>query len=544
VSQLTLLFVVLLAAIVTTPLAARIGVPQPVLMTGIGLLLAVLPFVPRISLDPDLILPLVLPPLIYASAQRSTASYFRENLRTILLLAIALVLVTTAAVAWACTWLIPALPLGAAIALGALISPPDPIAAAAVAGSVGLPRRLLSSLETEGLFNDVTALVVYGLGIDAVVTGKFSTLHAIGLFALSAVAAVVFGVALGWLSGKLMAVLGDPTLQVGLSLLVPFAAYSLADLVHGSGVLAVLVCSLWINDRAVGADDVGFRLVGGAFWDVLELLISGMAFGLIGLELTNVLDAVGNSWPSMLAHAGIVIAVVVGVRLIWLLPGSWLLSRWDLRHGTREEANSAGWQESTVLWWAGMRGVASVALALAIPRTIDGGGAFPLRSELIFIAFCVVLFTLLVQGLTLPWLVQRLKLSRGQDEQDAAERRLWARVGKAGARRLKELAETEELSEDLVDRLKQRQLDRLVRYRPDLYDEEQRLEMKQRMKRAGELMRVEQELIAAGRHEMQLARTEPGADPVIVDRVIHRLDIRTGRSRPPETPHVGQPSDR
>ncbi len=534
VSQLTLLFLVLLAAIVTTPLAARIGVPQPVLMTGIGIVLAVLPFVPNISLDPSLILPLVLPPLIYASAQRSTASYFRANLRTILLLAVALVLVTTGAVAWLCAGLLPTLPLGAAIALGAMISPPDPIAASAVAGSVGLPRRLMSSLETEGLFNDVTALVVYGLGIDAVVSGRFSTLHAVALLALSALAAAVFGVALGWLSGKLMGMLGDPTLQVGLSLLVPFAAYSLADVAHGSGVLAVLVCSLWINDRAVGADDVGFRLVGGAFWDVVELLISGVAFGLIGLELANVLTAVGGRWPSMLADAGAVIAVVVGVRLVWLLPGSWLLSRWDRHRGTREEAASTGWRESSVLWWAGMRGVASVALALAIPRTVDGGGGFPLRSELVFIAFCVVLFTLLVQGLTLPWLVRRLELSPGQDEQDAAERRLWARVAKAGVRRLKELAATDDLSDDVVELLKRRQLDRLARQRPDLYDDEQHADAAARVKRAGELIRVEQEMVAAGRQEMQLARTEPGADPVIVDRVIHRLDIRSGRGFRPQ----------
>ncbi|MEZ0093075.1 Na+/H+ antiporter [Streptacidiphilus sp. EB129] len=526
-AQLTLLFLVLLAAIVTTPLARRFGVPQPVLMTLIGIVMAVLPFVPDISLDPDLILPLVLPPLIYAAAQRSTTRFFRANSRVILLLAVALVLVTTVAVAWAARWIAPALPLGAAVALGAIISPPDPIAAAAVAGSVGLPRRLLGILETEGLFNDVTALVVYGLAVDAVVNGRFSTLYAAERLALSAVLAVVFGIGLGWLSGKVMSLLDDPTLQVGLSLLIPFAAYSLAEVLHGSGVLAVLVCSLWINDRAVGADDVGFRLVGSAFWDVVELLISGMAFGLIGLELASVLKEVGHNWRGMLGDAVLVILVVVGVRLLWLLPGGWVTQWWDRRRGVREEAAPISWRESLVLWWSGMRGVASVALALAVPYTVDGGAPFPGRAEIVFIAFCVVLFTLLVQGLSLAWVVRRLHLSRDEDAEDAAERQLWYRVSKAGIRRLKELAEREDLPEELVDRLKQRQLDRVARTRPDIYDEEQRREYRERAVRMRRFREVEQEMLAAGRAEMQLARMEAGADPELVDRVIRTLDLRS-----------------
>lgn len=526
-AQLMLLFLVLLATIITTPLAGRIGLPQPVLMTLIGMLFAVLPWVPNVTLEPELILPLVLPPLIYAAAQRSTTRYFKANYRVILLLAVGLVLVTAAMVAFAVHWIIPTLPLAAAIALGAIISPPDPIAAAAVAGSVGLPRRLMGILETEGLFNDVTALVVYGLAVDAVVSGEFSTLEAFERLVLSAVLAVVFGVGLGWLSGRIMSLLDDPTLQVALSLLVPFAAYSLAEELHGSGVLSVLVCSLWINDRTVGADDVGYRLVGSAFWDVVELLISGMAFGLIGLELASVTREVGSSWPHMLGDAGLVIVVVVGVRLLWLLPGAWVTVRWDRRHGRREEAAPLSWRESVVLWWSGMRGVASVALALAIPLSVKGGGPFPGRAEVVFIAFCVVLFTLLVQGMTLSWVVRKLHLSRDEDAEDAAERQLWYRVSKAGMRRLKELAEAEELPEDLVERLKQRQTDRLARNRPDMYDEDQRRELKERVQQVRRFQQVEQEMLAAGRAEMQAARMEPGADPELVDRVIRRLDIRS-----------------
>ncbi|MFC5908343.1 Na+/H+ antiporter [Streptacidiphilus monticola] len=522
-TQLILLFALFFAAVVTTPLAERIGFPQPVVMTLFGGVLAVLPFVPNIAIEPDLILPLVLPPLIYASAQRSSFGYFKRNFRVILLLAVALVLVTTAVVAAVLHWANAAVPVAAAVALGALVSPPDPIAANAVAGSVGMPRRLMGILETEGLFNDVTALVVYGLAVDAAVSGHFSSGQAVLRLILSAVLAVVLGVGLGWISGRLMSLLDEPTLQVALSLLVPFAAYVAAEELHGSGVLAVLVCALWINDRAVGADDVGFRLVGSAFWDVVELLISGMAFGLIGLELAAVVEQVGRSWQHMVGDAAIVVGVVVGVRLLWLLGGGWLANWWDRRIGEREDATPLGWRESVVLWWSGMRGVASVALALALPAAV------PQRPELVLIAFAVVLFTLVVQGLTLPQLVKWLRLGRDEDAEDREERRLWFRATRAGLLRLKELAKAEELPEDLVERLRQRQTDLLARSRPDIYDEQQRAEFKDRVRRAREFRRVADEMLAASRQEMQIARLEPGADPEVVDRVIRRLDLRSER---------------
>jgi CPA1 family monovalent cation:H+ antiporter len=205
--------------------------------------------------------------------------------------------------------------------------------------------------------------------------------------------------------------------------------------------------------------------------------------------------------------------------------------QWDRRRGEQEEAAPLSWRESVVLWWSGMRGVASVALALAIPLTVHDGAAFPGRDEIVFTAFCVVLFTLLVQGLSLSWVVKRLHLSRDEDAEDAAERQLWYRVSKAGLRRLKELAQADDLPEELVDRLKQRQTDRLARNRPDMYDEDQRLELKKRVQQVRLFQQVEQEMLAAGRVEMQEARMEPGADPELVDRVIRRLDIRSAPQR-------------
>ncbi|MCX4748928.1 Na+/H+ antiporter [Kitasatospora sp. NBC_01287] len=523
--QLSLLFLVLLASVVTMPLARRTGVPQPILMTVLGLAMAVIPQIPNVAVDPDLILPLVLPPLIFAVARRASLAYFKANLRSILLLAVALVVVTTTVVAAAFHQLAPELPLAAAVALGALISPPDPVAAVAVAGNVGLPRRLVSMLESEGLFNDVTAIVVYSLAVEAVVDGDFSVPHALLRFTLSAVVAVAIGVVLGWLVTKVAALLDDPTQQVALNLLVPFAAYTLAEETEGSGVLAVVVVGLYLADRAADADDVSYRLVGGAFWEIVEILITGVAFGLIGLELATVLKDAGSGWHSMLGEAAVVIAVVVLVRLVWLLPAAWISKR--LSRG--EDDIPISWRETVVLWWSGMRGVATVALALAIPLTTHAGADFPGRGRIVFIAFSVVLFTLLVQGLSLPWLVRRLGIDPHLDLREQQERRLWGRAARAALGRLAELEEQDHLPVELVEKLRARQHDRLARLCPEEYEEEEAAEVRQRVSNLRRLRSLEQELIAASRREMVEARSEPGVDPALVDQVLRGLDLRSER---------------
>lgn len=380
-------------------------------------------------------------------------------------------------------------------------------------------------LESEGLFNDVTAIVVYSLAVEAVVDGDFSVPHALLRFVLSAVLAVVVGVAIGWLATKIGALLDDPTQQVALNLLVPFAAYALAEEIEGSGVLAVVVVGLYLADRAADADDVSYRLVGSAFWDIVETLITGVAFGLIGLELATVLKDAGAYWHSMLGDAGLVIAVVVLVRLVWLLPAAWVSKR--LSHG--EEDTPISWRETVVLWWSGMRGVATVALALAIPFTTHGGQDFPGRGRIVFTAFSVVLFTLLVQGLSLPWLVRRLGIDPHLDRREQEQRRLWGRAAHAALARLAELEEEDRLPIELVEKLRERQHDRLARLCPEQYEEEEALEARQRVARLRKLREVEQELLAASRREVLLARGEPGADPELVDHVLRGLDLRSER---------------
>jgi Na+/H+ antiporter len=524
--QLTILFVIFLATIFSVPVGRRIGLPSPVLMTLFGAAMALLPRVPNPNIEPDLILPLVLPPLLFAAARRTHWRQFRASWRTVLLLAVLLVLVTTAAVAGVFHLLNPGLPLGAAVLLGALISPPDPVAATAVAGDLSLPRRLVNTLETEGLFNDVTAVVIYVGAVTSVVSHHFSAAGALGGLALSAAIALAVGFGLGWFSNRAMGLLGDATLQVGLSLLIPYAVYEVADRLHGSGVLAVLVYGLYLSEK-VDADDVAYRLVGTAFWDIVELLVTGFAFGLIGQELNVVVKEVGDSWSSLLGDALTVLAVVVLARLLWLLPAAWLANRIARRRDTGDKPVS--WREAVVMWWSGMRGVVTVALALAIPLTVDGGAAFPGRDEILFTAFAVVLFTLVVQGLTLPVLTRLLKVGADDQAEREAERRLWYRVAKAELRQLNEAAEAGDVPEELYERLSSRRAGRLAQAFPDAVDEELRATMSQRIGEAKLLHRLDQEMIAAGRRELQTARFEPGVDPELVDRVMRRLDLRSER---------------
>ncbi len=520
--QLTILFAIGLATIFSVPIGRRIGLPSPVLMTLFGAAMALLPQVPNPHLRPDLILPLVLPPLLFAAARRTHWRQFKASWRTVLLLAILLVLVTTAAVAGVFSALNPGLPVGAAVLLGALISPPDPVAATAVAGDLSLPRRLINTLETEGLFNDVTAVVIYSVAVGSVVSHHFSAWAALGEFCLSALIALAVGLVLGWCSNRAMSLLGDATLQVSLSLLIPTAAYVAADHLHGSGVLAVLVYGLYLSDK-IDADDVAYRLVGTAFWDIVELLVTGFAFGLIGQELYVVVQDIGDRWTSLLGDAFAVVAVVVFMRLAWLLPAAWLANRM----GRRTDDKPISWRETVVMWWAGMRGVVTVALALAIPLTVDGGGAFPGRDALLFTAFAVVLFTLVVQGLTRPVLVRLLTI--GADDQAAreAEKRLWYRVAKAELRQLNKAAESGSVPDELYERLANRRQGRLAQAFPESVDEEMRAMAKQRYGEAKRLRALDQEMIAAGRRELLAARAEPDADPELVDRVMRRLDLRS-----------------
>ncbi|MEV6768650.1 Na+/H+ antiporter [Nocardia sp. NPDC051030] len=527
--QLELIFVVLFATILAQPLGKRLGQAPAVLMTAFGVLLALIPQVPEIHLDPNLILPLVLPPLLYAAARRTSWRTFADNWGAISLRAVVLVVVTVAAVAWVFHAWYPAIPIGAAIVLGAVVAPPDPVAVSALAGKLGLPRRLVAVLEGEGLFNDVTAIVIYSLAIQAVASGTFSAWSAAGEFAISALVGIAVGLVFGWLGSKLMRRLGEAPWQVALGLLLPFAAYGVSESRGGSAVLAVLVCSLYLTDAATDFSDSDYRLVGDSFWEITEMLVTGFAFGLIGLELSTVLRDAGPNWPTFIGGAAAVIGVVVGLRLIWLLATTSIFQSWWRHRGADEPYT---WRETIVTWWAGMRGVATVALALAVPFTTDSGDPFPGRSEILFTAFAVVLFTLLLQGPTLPAVVRATGVHADTELERDMERRLWTRVLTAELARLKEISESERLPEEVYERLRGGFERRLAQADPEAADDNARANTGRALALTAQMRAITNDVLEAGRAEALSARREPGTAPDVVDRVMRRLDLRSNGRTP------------
>ncbi|MGA4542194.1 Na+/H+ antiporter [Uniformispora flossi] len=529
--QLTVLFLLFLVTLIAVPLATRIRMPYPVVITLGGLLLAVIPGVPELRIEPDLLLPLLLPPLLHTAGWRTSWREFLANAKPILLLAVALVLVTTTAVAYVAHAVVPGLPVAAAVALGALVAPPDPVAASAVAAGLRLPRRLVSILESEGLFNDVTAIVLYQVAVSAVVTGEFSAPVAVGKFLLSAVVACAVGYGVATISAWGFQFFTDARLRVLGTLLVPYVAYALSDKLGGSGVLAVIVEVLVLRARGTEAEDALGRLSGSVFWAMTELMVTGLTFGIIGIELRTVLDVLGTDVGAVLAEAAAVVGTVILVRGAWLFPAAVLARRRNRLANEAEDPDErdlapVGPRETAVLWWAGMRGVATVALALALPATTDAGDPFPARDRLVVIAFSVVMVTLVVQGLTLPGLVKLLGVRESEDRLGQAEDELRVRSLVAALARLRELESRGDIPEDLIDSLRNRCQGLIAQVDPDAYEDEARAAFAERRRRKKEFARVDAELNEAAREAIKAARNEPGVDPAVVDKLLRRIDMK------------------
>ncbi|MBK5305944.1 MAG: Na+/H+ antiporter [Frankiaceae bacterium] len=405
------LLVLVASVAVVSGLARRIGVPAPFALVVVGLVAGFVPGTPHVELDPDIVLVLILPPLLYAAALSTAFADFRDNLRPIGLLSVGLVLVTTAVVGLVAHWVLPELPLPAAFALGAIVAPPDAIAATAVARRMALPRRVLTILEGESLLNDATALVSYRIAVAAALAGGTSWGDAVGQFFLAAAGGAVIGLALGWLIAALRRRLDDPLLENTLSLLTPFGAYLAAEQVHASGVLSVVVVGLYIGRRSPTLLSSSTRIQSQALWSMITFVLEGLVFALIGLQLTTILDGLSGLDPTDVALTAVsVTAAVVVTRFAWVFPATYLPRRLSRR--LRERDPAPPWQGPAVISWAGMRGVVSLAAAFALPERMPG------RDLILFVTFCVILATLLLQGLTLPWVVRRL----GLDDAGAAER--------------------------------------------------------------------------------------------------------------------------
>jgi Na+/H+ antiporter len=442
------LFVV---AVALAFIARRIGVAYPILLVVGGLVLGFVPGVPPITLAPDLVFLLLLPPILFGAGYSTPIRDFKANARPIALLAVGLVLFTTVVVGLVTKALVPDMPLAAAFALGAIVAPPDAVAATAIFRRLGVPRRIVTILEGESLVNDATALIAYRVAVMAAMSGFFSPAEAGVSFVWVALGGVAVGVIVGVVLTEAWRRTTDPTLEIMLSLLAPFAAYLPAQSIGVSGVLAAVVAGLIAGRRAARALSPDARLLGRGVWDIVDFMINSFAFMLIGLQLPAILSNLGPRTAPQLIGLGVAVSLtVILVRILWVFPATYLPRRLSARIRARDPDPRPA--AVLVISWAGMRGAVSLAAALALPLLPK---PFPERDLVIFLTFCVIVATLVGQGLTLPWLVHRLHIaSSGREEAEEAQARRAAVDAALG--RLNDLEGAYPDHRPLIDQLRSR----------------------------------------------------------------------------------------
>lgn len=433
-------------------LARWVSVPYPIPLVLGGLALGLVPGVPDLQLEPELVLLVFLPPLLYAAAFFSDLRALKVDLRAISMLAIGLVLLTTVTVAVlghaviGLTW-----PM--AFALGAIVSPTDPVAATAIMRRLAAPRRLVNVVEGESLVNDATALVAYRVAVAAAVSGTFSLADATLEFVAAALGGIAIGLIAGFVVGEIRRRLDDPPTEITISLFTAYAAFIPADELGLSGVLAAVTCGVYLGWRAPEFISPPTRLQATAVWDVLVFVLNATLFILIGLQLPVIVDGLeGYDAAEVIAYASLVCAAVIGVRFAWLFTMPYLTRMIDRRPQQRNRR--VGPRARIVMGWSGMRGAVSLAAALALPLETDAGTPLPERDLILFITFALILVTVVGQGLTLPALIHRLGVREDGAEEEAEEVRGRLAAARAALERLEELAAEEWVRDDTVERVR------------------------------------------------------------------------------------------
>ena len=390
-------------------LARKVNVPYPIFLVLGGMGLAFVPSLPAVTLDPQLVFLLFLPPILYAAGYFTSWRDFRTNLFSITLLAVGLVIATTTAVAAAVHALVPGIAWPVALVLGAIVSPPDAIAATAIAQRLRLPRQIVTILEGESLVNDATGLVLVKFATAAVVTGSFSIASGVFEFLFLVAGGIAVGLAMGFLFVFVQRFLDDPILATTASILFSFLIYIVAERLHVSGVLAVVVAGLLQGRYVPHIWSSATRVEGTAVWQTLVFLLNALVFVLIGLQLPMILGGLDRPWPTVVDGVFAAFGAMVLVRLAWMFPGAYLPR--FLSESFRKTHPYPPWQAVTIVGWAGMRGVVSLAAALSLPLTLADGSPFPARNFLVFLTFSVILGSLVIQGLTLPPLIRWLRVA-------------------------------------------------------------------------------------------------------------------------------------
>jgi CPA1 family monovalent cation:H+ antiporter len=510
--------VAFLAAItLLSGVAARSGTPYPVVLVLGGFAMGVIPGIPSPALDPDLVLVLFLPPLLYSAAFLSSVEELRANAWPVLELAVGLVLATVGAVA-AVGALLVGLPWAVAFVLGAIVGPTDPVSASAILQRLGAPERLVTILEGESLVNDATAITAYAIAITAVETGRFSLLDAVGTFAFEVAVGTAIGLAVAWIALRLRRWVPEAGVQLAFTLLTPYVAYVGADEVGASGVLAAVAAGLYAALRAEEIVSAQTRLELSSFWALFVFLLNAILFLMIGAQLPHVLDGIGGGLSARLAwHALVLTATVLALRFAWMIVLPFVTRA--LRRG--EGATRASRGAKVVLGWSGMRGAVSLAIALAVPLRTDAGHPFPHRESVVFFAYAIVLLTLVPPGFTLGPLIRRLGLQQGGAGSRAVEAR--QRLLHAALEEIDARAAAGELGESGAARLRgvyEARLDRLAALGDEGGDAAEA---------AGRYLEVRRAVIRAQRAELTSLRAERSYPVEALRRLEHELDLDEAR---------------
>ncbi|WP_329788583.1 Na+/H+ antiporter [Lentzea sp. DG1S-22] len=502
------LLLLLLGALVVTSIARRLNWSAPLVLVAVGLVVSFLPGVPEFELDPHLILLVVLPPLLYSAALDSSYLNIRANLRPIGLLAVGLVLFTTLVVGVTAKLVFPEMPFAAALVLGAVVAPPDAVAAVAIGRKLGLQRRAMTLLVGESLINDATALTAFKVAVAAAAGAAMHPVEGVGLFLLVTAGGIAVGLVVGVVVRFLRKRLCEGVLESALGLLVPFGAYLLAEeAAHVSGVLAVVVAGLYVGHHSPRGK-YSTRLQDAAVWKALDALLEAFVFALIGLQVSAIIRDVDLD-AALLLGAGAVLLATILARFAWMYPATYVPRYLSKRLRERERPPHLG--QVTVIAWAGMRGVVTLAAAAAIPQDVPG------RDVILFCAFVVTVATLLLQGLTLPWVINKIGFEGDDARQDAlAEAQVQHRAAQAAVTRLDQ--ETEDVPDHVRDQLRS-----LAEHRGNAAWE--RLGRQEQESPAAAYRRLRRVMLGAERDEFVRARDAGEIDDEVLFRVLRELDL-------------------
>src|SRR5947199_627097 len=525
VGKTELILICLVAVALLAIVARKLRIPYPILLTIGGGVLALIPGLPAIHLDPKLVFNLFLPPLIYPAAVYTSWRDFRTNLRPIILLATVLVLATMAATAYVFHALV-GLPLAVGFVFGALISPPDAVAALSVTQNLRVPRKIIVILEGESLVNDATSFISFRFAVAAAMTGSFSLGQASLRFLLVAAGGICVGLAVGWLATQVQKRLDDPPVQTMFSLLTPYLAYFGGERLHVSGILAVVIAGMYYGWRVPRILSGRMRLQAVPVWEMVLFILNGLLFMLIGLQLPQVIQALP---PGSVFHvaklSALILLILVLVRFVWMFAATYLPRFFSV---TFPRKKRIPWQQTALIAWTGMRGADSLAGALAIPLFLANGQPFPGRDLILLLTFCVIFATLVLQGLSLAPLVRLLKI-KDDRVTEKEERLARLKANDAALARLEEIALSKRARPKTVERLRSEYEDRIRQLRCETPDEESvsRLFSEDFEELAREVLQTERDTL------IQL-RNEEAINDQALRRIERDIDLAEARlHRPP-----------